>query len=137
MIARLDVGMSSWQSVSGCNHRREFSRVRTRGETTRARLSEEVIPLAEQAIRLSPRDPLIGVPYSLIGTIHLLQSHIAAAIVWLEKARSAMPRSPLHRSRLASAYALRGETECASAELTEVRRLSGGHLFSSIAHLKA
>jgi hypothetical protein len=39
MIAHLDVGMSSWQSASGCNHRREFSRVRTRGEITRARLS--------------------------------------------------------------------------------------------------
>ena len=35
---------------------------------------EQVIPLAEQAIRLSPRDPLIGVRYYQIGIVHLLQS---------------------------------------------------------------
>ena len=35
---------------------------------------EEVIPLVEQAIRLSPRDPGIGWWYFLIGTVHLLQS---------------------------------------------------------------
>jgi TolB-like protein/class 3 adenylate cyclase len=97
---------------------------------------EEVIPLAEQAFRLSPRDPLIGVRYLLIGTVHLLQSHIDAAIVWLEKARSAMPIAPFPRSHLASAYALRGETERAASELAEARRLSGGDLFSSIANLK-
>jgi hypothetical protein len=39
--------------------------------------------------------------------------------------------------RLAAAYALRGETERAAAELTEARRLDGGDLFSSIARLKA
>jgi tetratricopeptide (TPR) repeat protein len=98
---------------------------------------EEVTWLVEQAIRLSPRDPGIGWYYYLIGTVHLLQSHTDEAIVWLEKARSAMPTLPLPRGRLASAYALRGETERAAAELAEARRLDGGGLFSSIAHLKA
>jgi len=98
---------------------------------------EEVIPLVERAIRLSPRDPGIGSFYHLIGTVHLLQSHIDEAIVWLEKTRSVMPTSPIHRSRLAAAYALRGETERAAAELAEARRLSGGDLFSSVANLKA
>jgi len=37
----------------------------------------------------------------------------------------------------AAAYALRGETERAAAELAESRRLDGGELFSSIANLKA
>jgi tetratricopeptide (TPR) repeat protein len=98
---------------------------------------EEVIPLVEQAIRLSPRDPGIGSFYHLIGTVHLLRSHTDEAIVWLEKTRSVMPAAPIHRSRLAAAYALRGETERAAAELAEARRLNGGDLFSSIAHLKA
>jgi len=98
---------------------------------------EEVIPLLEQAIRLSPRDPGIGSFYHLIGTVHLLQSHTDEAVVWLEKTRSAMPTAPILRSRLAAAYALRGETERAVAELAEARRLNGGDLFSSIAHLKA
>jgi adenylate cyclase len=98
---------------------------------------EEVIPRLEQAIRLSPRDPFIGWVYYLIGTVHLLQSHIDEAILWLEKARSATPTAPLPRSRLASAHALKGETERATAELAEARRLDGGDLFSSIAHLRA
>ena len=72
---------------------------------------EEVIPLAEKAIRLSPRDPAIGVCYNQIGTVHLLQSRTDDAIIWLEKARSAMPALPGHRGRLAAAYALKGETD--------------------------
>jgi adenylate cyclase len=98
---------------------------------------EAGIPLAEQAIRLSPRDPDIGFCYNLIGTVHLLQSHIDDAIVWLEKARSAMPTEPSRRGRLAAAYALRGETERAAAELAEARRLSRDNRFLSIARLKA
>jgi adenylate cyclase len=98
---------------------------------------DEVTPLVEQEIRLSPRDPMIGVRYHLIGTVHLLQSHTNEAIVWLEKARSATPTAPFVRRHLASAYALRGETQRAAAELAEARRLDGGDLFSSIAHLKA
>jgi hypothetical protein len=73
----------------------------------------------------------------VIGTGHLLQSRIDDAIVWLEKARSDLPAAVDVRSRLAAAYALRGETERAVAEFGEARRLSGGDLFSSIARLKA
>jgi adenylate cyclase len=98
---------------------------------------DEVIPLEEQAIRLGPRDPGIGYRYGLIGTVHLLQSRTDEAIVWLEKGRSAMPAIPGFRSRLAAAYALRGETERAAAELAEARKLAGEGSFSSIARLKA
>ncbi len=49
----------------------------------------EAIPLLEQAIRLSPRDPVIAYWYYRIGEAHLLQSHIDEAILWLEKARGA------------------------------------------------
>jgi TolB-like protein/class 3 adenylate cyclase/Flp pilus assembly protein TadD len=97
----------------------------------------EVIPLVEQAIRLSPRDPGIGNWYLAIGTVHLLQSRAEEAIVWLEKARRAMPAASFHHSRLASAYALRGDTERAAAELAQARRMSGDDRFSSIARLKA
>ena len=98
---------------------------------------DEVIPLVEQAIRLSPRDPGIGNWYLAIGTVHLLQSRAGEAIVWLEKARSAMPAASFHHSRLASAYALRGDSERAAAELAQARRMSGDDRFSSIARLKA
>jgi TolB-like protein/Tfp pilus assembly protein PilF len=97
---------------------------------------EEVIPLEEQAIRLSPRDPDIGSWYDLIGTVHLLQSRTDEAIVWLEKGRSVQPDIPSRHSRLAAAYALKGETERAATELAEARRLDVGGLFSSIAQVK-
>ena len=97
---------------------------------------EEVIPLEEQAIRLSPRDPHISSRYHGVGTVHLLQSRTDEAIVWLEKGRSAMPTVPFLRSWLASAYALKGETERAAAELAEARRLAGEGSFSSIADMK-
>ena len=95
-----------------------------------------MIPLEKQAIRLSPRDPYSGARYHLIGTVHLLQSRIEEAIVWLEKGRSAMPTVPFLRSWLASAYALKGETERAAAELAEARKLGREGSFSSIARLR-
>jgi TolB-like protein/Tfp pilus assembly protein PilF len=98
---------------------------------------EEAIPLMEQAIRLSPRDPNIALMYFRIGEVHLLQSHVGEAIPWLEKARSAMPTIAWHHSYLASAHALKGETERAAAELAEARRLRGECSYSSIARLKA
>jgi adenylate cyclase len=101
-----------------------------------AGLIEEVIPLQEQFIRLSPRDPAIGFAYFLIGTVHLLQSRIDEAIAWFERARGTAPAAPVFRSRLAAAYALRGETERAAAELAEAQRLSSDDRYSSIARWK-
>lgn len=97
---------------------------------------EQVIPLEERAIRLSPRDPSIGWWYFTVGIVHLLQSRTNDAIVWLEKAHSALPEAPSFHSRLASAYALIGEMEPAAAELAEARRLNGA-LYSSLARLKS
>jgi adenylate cyclase len=98
---------------------------------------DETISLVEQAIRLSPRDPYIAVYYWQIGVVHLLQSHVDDAIAWLEKARSANPSHPAPHAYLASAYALKGETERPAAELAEARRLVGGDPYSSIARLEA
>ena len=98
---------------------------------------EETIPLVERAIRLSPRDPEIGVWYLNIGNVHLLQSRTIEAISWLEKARNHTPALSLIRGLLASAYGLNGEIERATAELTEARRLSGDDRFSSLARLRA
>jgi adenylate cyclase len=98
---------------------------------------EEAILLQEQAIRLSPRDPIIGSFYCRIGQAHLLQSRTDEAIPWLEKARSANPRHPFFHAHLASAYALKGDTEQAVAELAEARRLTNDDRYASIARLKA
>jgi adenylate cyclase len=98
---------------------------------------EEAIPVLEQAIRLSPRDPSIGYWYVRIGIAHLVQSRINDAIDWFKRARSANPGNPRRHAILASAYALKGQTEHAAAELAEARRLSGDDRFSSIARSKA
>jgi adenylate cyclase len=98
---------------------------------------EETIPLVERAIRLSPRDPQLGVWHQTIGAVHLLQSRTNEAIIWLEKARDAMPAHSIGRSILASAYALVGETARAATELAEARRLSSDDRYSSLARLAA
>jgi tetratricopeptide (TPR) repeat protein len=97
---------------------------------------DEVIPLAEQAIRLNPRDPNLAFRYGRIGTVHLLQSRTDEAIVWLERSRNANPGAQYTHAFLASAYGLKGESDRAAAELAEARRLFGDDRFSSIARLR-
>jgi tetratricopeptide (TPR) repeat protein len=97
---------------------------------------EETIPLIEQAIRLSPRDPFIANWYGGIGRAHLVQSHIDDAISWFERARGANPCLVSARAFLAASYALKAQPERAAAELAEVRRLSGGGYYSSITRLR-
>jgi TolB-like protein len=98
---------------------------------------EEMILAQEQAIRLSPRDPRIGIFYLRIGLGHLVQSRTDEAIVWLEKARGVIPEHPMPHAFLASAYALKDETECAAAELAIARSLSIDGRYTSISRLKA
>jgi TolB-like protein/Flp pilus assembly protein TadD len=97
---------------------------------------EEAILLQEQAIRISPRDPLIGAFYLRIGQAHLLQSRTDEAIRWFDRARNANPVHPHFHAWLASAYALKGDIERAAAELAEARRLNSDDRYSSIARLK-
>jgi len=96
---------------------------------------EETIPSQERAIRLSPRDPQLPIYFARIGLVHLLESRIDEAILWLERARRTNPGLPYVRRNLASAYALNGEIERASAELAETRKLSSDDRYSSIARL--
>jgi tetratricopeptide (TPR) repeat protein len=77
----------------------------------------------------------IAVMYYRIGEVYLLQSHIEKAIASLERARSANLKLPYVRAFLASAYALKGDTERAAAELGQARRLSDR--YSSIAEQTA
>jgi tetratricopeptide (TPR) repeat protein len=94
---------------------------------------EDGIAAQQQAIRLSPRDPMIGLWYFRIGQAHLLQLRIEEAILWLVKARRVNPEIPFFHAYLASAYALHGDAEQAAAQLTEAQRLDGVGNYSSIA----
>lgn len=96
---------------------------------------EEAILPQEQAIRLSPFDPNIAIWCFRIGEAHLLQSQLDDAILWFEKALSANEGLGYVHAYLASAYALKGETDHAAAELAEARKL--GLSWPSLARLRA
>ena len=98
---------------------------------------DEAIPAQERAIRLSPRDPQIWLCYFWIGQAHLLQSRVDEAILWFERAHTANPDQPFPHAYLAAAYALKGESGRAAAELAEARGLSSDDRYSSIARLRA
>jgi adenylate cyclase len=95
----------------------------------------EVIPLAEEAIRLSPRDRHIGFRFYAIGIVYQLRSDPNEAMVWFEKARGTISAHPGLWAHLASARALAGDTELAAAELAEARKRNG-NFYSSLAHLE-
>ena len=98
---------------------------------------EEAIPALEQALRLSPRDSRAGNWQARIGLVHLLQSRIPAALLWLERAGSTSPALAYVHALLASAYGQQGGTERAAAELAEAQRLSIAGRYSSLARLRA
>jgi tetratricopeptide (TPR) repeat protein len=96
---------------------------------------EEVIPLTEYAIRLSPHDRNLTAWYWSIGAVHLLKARTDEAVSWFEKSRNAYAGYHFIHASLAASYALRGETKRASVALREAQRLS--NRYSSIAGLKA
>ena len=97
---------------------------------------DEVISLAEEAIRIGPRDPSIGFRYLMIGEVYELRGQPNEAIVWFEKARGTIAAVPQMWTHLASARALTGDTERAAADLAEARRLSPDDRYSTLARLK-
>jgi TolB-like protein/DNA-binding winged helix-turn-helix (wHTH) protein/Tfp pilus assembly protein PilF len=97
---------------------------------------EDAISAHEQAVRLSPNDPSIGIWYWRIGQAHLLLSRTSEAIHWLERARSVIPGLPFIHAHLAAAYGLKGESEVASVELAEARRLGGEGSYATIARIR-
>jgi TolB-like protein/DNA-binding winged helix-turn-helix (wHTH) protein len=96
---------------------------------------DQVIPYAEQAIRLNPRTVDASGWYYFIGAVHLLRGRIDEAIVWFERSRSVYADHHRARAALAAAYALKGEMQRASAELAGAQKLSDR--YSSIAALTA
>ena len=69
--------------------------------------------------------------------MHLVQSRTEDAIAWYEKACNANPGLAFAHAPLAAAYALKGESVHAAAELAEARRVGRSDRYSSIASLGA
>ena len=77
----------------------------------------------QQAMRLSPRDPLIGMFHVILGDAELGLGHFDAAIVKYHNAIDASYRVYFAYSNLAAAYALEGKMDEAKTALAEARRI--------------
>ncbi len=93
---------------------------------------EETVPLAERAIRLSPRDPMISNWYYRIGLVHLYQCRASEAIGWLEKACRENSNDVLAHWTLAAAYGHAGDRLRAAAALTDARKLDANDRYATI-----
>jgi tetratricopeptide (TPR) repeat protein len=79
---------------------------------------------AQQAMRLSPRDPLTGVFHVNLGDAELSLGHFDAAIDEYRNATDSGFRPFVTYSNLAAAYALEGKMDEAKTALAEARRLN-------------
>ncbi len=93
----------------------------------------------EQAIRLSPFDPMIFSTYVGIGAAHFVAGRYEPSIAWYEKAAASNPEAVWINRGLAPAYALAGrqkEAETAVRKLLAtypgltVRTIRSAHVFS-------
>jgi adenylate cyclase len=80
---------------------------------------DEAPPLVEKAIRLSPRDPSLGVFYWNLGRANFFANRHREAIPWLQKAVELRPNLWHNWLYLASAHALTGEDREARKILAE------------------
>jgi len=97
----------------------------TRGfaETSLGRF-EQAKSDAQQAMRLSPRDPYVGLWHVAVGDPELGLGHFDAAIEEYHKAIEAGLRSFIPYVDLAAAFALEGKMDEAKSALAEARRLN-------------
>ena len=91
--------------------------------------SPEAPPLVLKAIRLTPRDPSIGVFYWIIGRAYFVMKNYDDAIVWLRKSVEVRPNLWFTRAYLLSAYALAGRHQQPEtvAALSEYNGKFSGH----------
>jgi adenylate cyclase len=75
----------------------------------------EAPPLVLKAITLSPRDPLAGGFYWVIGRAYFVMKDYDNAIVWLRKSVETLPNLWYNRAYLVSAFALTGRHEQSEA----------------------
>ena len=82
----------------------------------------ETPPYVEQALRLSPHDPSIGIFHWIAGRAYFFAGQYEEAIPWLLKSVQARPNLWYNRAYLGSAYALLGRRDDAAKALAELAR---------------
>jgi adenylate cyclase len=85
---------------------------------------EQAISDVEHAMRLSPRDPRIGLWLVALGDAELGLGHVDAAVEEYHKAINVGWRAYQPYRSLAAAYALEGKMEEAASALAEARRIN-------------
>jgi adenylate cyclase len=85
---------------------------------------EQAISDVEHAMRLSPRDPRIGLWLVALGDAELGLGHVDAAVEEYHKAINVGWRAYQPFRSLAAAYALEGKMEEAASALAEARRIN-------------
>jgi adenylate cyclase len=85
---------------------------------------EQAISDVEHAMRLSPRDPRIGLWLVALGDAELGLGHVDAAVEEYHKAINVGWRAYQPYRSLAAAYALEGKMEEAASALAEARRVN-------------
>jgi TolB-like protein/class 3 adenylate cyclase/Flp pilus assembly protein TadD len=96
---------------------------------------EEAAPFLQQAMRLSPRDPTLGIMQYHMGYLNLVLGNDDAALEWLLRARSTNPNYSHIHLALAAVYGLRGDLAAAQAALTEAGKRNTK--YGSLAGVKA
>lgn len=85
-------------------------------------LPGEAIPLLEQALRISPRDPNLVYIYYRLGVAHLLLGHMDEAIQWYQKIIPSYPSFAVAYVDLAAALGLKGDKVAGQAAFAEFQR---------------
>src|SRR5262249_52565762 len=90
----------------------------------------------QYAMRLSPKDPKIGLFYLIAGQAELELHHDGAAAEWFQRAVATQPRNPSAYLYLAATYALMGNKDDAAVYWKEFQSLSApialGHLMARL-----
>jgi tetratricopeptide (TPR) repeat protein len=100
-------------------------------------LLEEAILAQEEAIASVPAIPLSGIGISGSGRRACCNRALTRPLPGSRKRGVPNPAPPFLHLYLASAYALKGDSERGIAELLEARRLSSSDLYPSIARVRA
>ncbi len=93
-------------------------------------------PLVERAIKLSPRDPSVGIFYWILGRAYFYAGRYRHASEWLAKSVEVRPNLWFNRLYLVSAYELLGERAQAEKTLAEFSRRFA-HPAYTVAHVEA
>jgi adenylate cyclase len=101
--------------------------------------AQEAPPLVLKAIALSPRDPILGVFYWIIGRAYFVMANYNDAIIWLRKSVELTPDYWYSEAYLLAAYALtmRLQEHEAASTLSDYKRRFSRYTVQYISQLYA